>query len=218
MSRVRARRRPSGRDAGLTLIELLVALGLLSLITLLLVGALRSGRIALERTERISEEASVTSVRNFLRNLLAEAKPIQLVDPHRRTLSVFAGGERDLKFVSGYTPPGQYGGLYLTQLYLADDRGRSGLFDYWITREIFTRSGPAGDGHAEPPKVSLLQSIAGVELRYFGSQSEDAPPSWSAQWSDPNKLPMLVSLTVLFPPSDPRRWPPLIVALPLAER
>jgi general secretion pathway protein J len=190
----------------------------LSLITLLLIGALRSGRIALERTERISEEASVTSVRNFLRNLLAEAKPIQLIGPDPRTASVLAGGEKDLKFVSGYAPPGQYGGLYLTELHLASARAGPGLFDYWINRDLFTRSGPAHAGEREPQKVLLLKSVAGVELRYFGSQSEEAPPSWSAQWSDPKKLPMLVSLSVHFPPNDPRRWPPLVVALPLAER
>src|SRR5262245_62434510 len=81
------RLRVTNAEAGYTLLELLIALALLTVIASLLVNAIGSARQALNTVDRRGTQASVPAVPSVLRRLLvaARANPHAAgrADPHR---------------------------------------------------------------------------------------------------------------------------------------
>jgi prepilin-type N-terminal cleavage/methylation domain-containing protein len=121
------RRSPMNAEAGFTLIEVLIALALLTVIAFLLVNAVGSARQALNVVGLRVMQASVPAVQSVLRRLLLEARPnldgVRHVDPDR----AFFGEPNKLRFVSSFVPQGQYGGLWRYEIALEAGEGATAL-------------------------------------------------------------------------------------------
>jgi len=103
MTRVTARSRP---ESGMTLVELLVGLVLLSFLALMLTGSLRFSIRAWERTEvHMEASARIRLAQNLIRNYLSAARPVGGRRRTRRTKTAdrapfFAGGPDQVEFVA----------------------------------------------------------------------------------------------------------------------
>jgi general secretion pathway protein J len=206
------RRRATDAEAGFTLIELLIALTLLTVIASLLVNAVGGARQALNVVDRRVTQASVPAVQSVLRRLLVEARgnsnATQRTDPDR----AFIGELNRLSFVSSFVPQGQYGGLWRYQIALDASAGESSalVLTQQLVRPATSTSGP-------PLRTVVLKEVRALSVRYFGAEDQDSAPQWQDTWRHPYRLPRLVSVDVTFVRPDGRQWPPLMVALPLAD-
>ena len=152
---------------GFTLFEILVALALLSLLTVLLAGQIRFGQRAWESGAAVADDlAELQAVQGFLRRQLAQVRPLHAAreDGARRSRPIFEGGPQGLRFVALGSPrlgPAPYN---LIELAHAQRRGQGELALDWSPHYPVTRTqaGPA------PRRRVLLSRVATIRFRYFG--------------------------------------------------
>jgi len=183
------------RQAGFTLIELVVALVLLGTMMLLLYSgltfALRSwdagdanGRNIVDR--RIGE--------NFLRRELTELFPMRWKDP--MTLKFAFEGERQrLRFVSSRPAGVTQGGLSLVGLEVEPDAGAK---SHHLTMR---RAMPDDEAKDFAPldrgeRTILIAEVESVTFAYFGSENDFTEAKWSDSWTYPGRIPQMVRMRV----------------------
>lgn len=209
------RRRGTNAEAGFTLLELLIALTLLTVIASLLVNAVGSARQALNVVDRRVTQAPVPAVQSVLRRMLVEARPNpgvpeKQIDPDR----AFIGEPNKLTFVSSFVPQGQYGGLWRYEIAVDRSERAGESSGVVLTQQLVRRASSAA---GRPLRTVVLKEVRALSVRYFGAEDKDSPLQWQDAWRHPYRLPRVVSVGVTFVRADGRQWPTLVVALPLAD-
>lgn len=222
------------RTRGFTLVELLIALGLIALILLLLFSGLRLGSRAWEGVEGLAERAGEERVaRSFLTNTLLQVRAASVTfDGEQRP--VFAGDTGHLEFAAPLAARVGIPGLYLLRLSLADVEGRPALvLTRWLLHPdilVGTDSVPAwqplasGGRYVDPGDfldadaaagafgaTVLLEDVKVFEIAYFGRRPEDGELDWSDDWSDEPMLPERVLIHI---ETSAGHWPELVFDLP----
>lgn len=197
---------PDRRKAGFTLIELLIAMTLLAVVGIIMLGGLRMGAGAREKSEaRLVETDEIVAVENILRRELSTAYPdfftIQQGGPYVN----FAGTPTSLSFRGDL--PQQIGLPEIARLDLFAAAGK--LVMSW---RVERRNGGQGFPAEKPSEVPLLADVSRVEFAYFGPDSPNQPATWHASWDRRPVLPLLVRLRVAFAANSTKYWPDLIVA------
>lgn len=181
------------RQAGFTLLELLVGLAVLSFILAGLSQSVRYGLRAGGSQARQSEGSSdLDAVDRALRRLIEQADP-----GTARTKASLQGTAALMAFTSEL-PDAAAAGHHADFALGVDDARR--LVLHWSIHRHVQRLGPPPEAH----EIELVRGIAGLEIAYWRG-------GWQAAWSD-TSLPALVRLRIRFPPGDPRHWPDIIVA------
>jgi general secretion pathway protein J len=200
-------------DTGFTLPEVLIALALLAVVASLLVEAIASTRLALQATNRQGADTAVSGAQAVLRRLMTEARsvldPSQQLDPNR----AFIGATDRVSFVSSFVPQGQFGGLWRYDLVL-DQEGAAAVQAALVLGQRLLRPATTSSAVATVPstKSVLLKGVRELRLRYFGVLGTDRTPRWHDTWQHPSGLPLLISVDLVFAPSDQRQWTTLVVA------
>jgi general secretion pathway protein J len=203
MSGVRARRL---REAGFTLLEILVALAVLGLLTVGLAQGVRTG-IALwhAQARRLAQIAELDAGERLLRTLFSSMPP--------PFAARFAGenaaptgleGAADRVSFTGELPTG-LGAAQRARMTLELRGGRLVLI--WVPERHEVLLGPA----PKPVETTLLGGVSRLDLAYWGALFPNQPAAWQTEWKGP-LLPRLIRVRLAFIKGDPRRWPDLIVA------
>lgn len=174
------------KQAGFTLVELLVALVLLSFLFLLLIGGLQFGtKIWSEREPAFSHTSQALAVQDLLRRLLSEARPVMVqTDKTKPQQAFFVGTQNSVRFVAPMLRHLGMGGFYEVALHLAKgDSDQSGNL------EMSWRVFPQG---ADEQRVVLLDNVSRIEFAFFGPPRPNEAPRWSTEWRDKQYLPDLV--------------------------
>jgi len=200
-------------EAGMTLIELVIALGLLALIVGTLMASLGiSARGSALIEARAEQGEAIRVAQQTLRRYLSQARPVRTLIGQREQ-AVFAGEADALGFVAVMPPWPGGGGLYRVRLAVEDTRDGPALV---LTRQVTVGEAPS---FAFPPEAERATVIAGFsQLRwtYFGLDENRRQGTWRASWVGERDLPRLVRLEMVF--ADPSIvWPPMIVALPIDQ-
>ena len=185
------------RQSGFTLVEIVLAMVLLSTMMLLLYSglsfALRSwdagdagGRRTADR--RIGE--------NFLRRELTEVFPMRWKDA--MTVKVaFSGEAQRLRFVSTRPVGISMGGLALVSVEVEGDARRHErhlLMRRAMPDEDAKDFGPL-EKAGEKPTI-MISDVDSVTFAYFGSENDFSEPRWMDTWPFPSRVPQLVRMRV----------------------
>lgn len=192
---------------GFTLLEVLVAITLLSVVAALLAGGLRFGtRVWHQGEDQLQALAGMQSVHGLMRRQLAQAVPLMAPDRLDDQI-VFEGMPTYLRFVGAAPAQPMVGGYYEITFGLSNDKVTQHLMMAW---RLLADSKDGTRDTVERDQVLLLPDVAEVSFAYFGGNDDEAP-HWQESWVDKPMLPHLVRVIVSFKEGDPRLWPDLVV-------
>jgi general secretion pathway protein J len=205
-------------NLGMTLLEVMVALVLLSLLSIGLVTSFRLGeRTYHQLTAAVTADRDVVAAQRFVRQILESTYPFQQPTGSRIPAFGLEGSATELTVTAPMPQGGGGRGHYRYQLVVQTTR--AGLKTL-LVRSTLDRNGTlamassssGGESHEE----ALLEGIDSLEWAYLrpddtlGSVSAD-DRRWASSWSESKSPPVLVRLRVTFPPGDRRRWPELLI-------
>lgn len=198
-------------ERGFTLLELLLAVGLLAMLMVLLTNSigLVSHRLA-RGTERKDRTTTVALVQNYLRAALGQALPVAVASDNGAVLD-FDGSADRVSFIS--RAPTSARSVGMVRLSLRFDPGKGGA-----AGALVIDWQPYGDVAADETRAGtrgLLTGVAEASFAYFDPGAADRPGGWRAQWHDMPVLPALVRISLAF--SDGQAMPALVAALRLAN-
>ena len=191
------RRRAATRESGFTLIELVVALALAGLVSLILMHALG---LSVRGLDRLSDRVERLDRRRALEALLRRALGSTAAIPVFEGQPAFVGQPDSLNFLSIAEEGGP--GLYRIRLALDAQRPDRPLI---LTRQLVGSTAPRrADG-------ILARNVKSFSLAYFGAATLDAKPAWHSTWQASSTPPSLVRLSL--DEGDGVSRPPIVVRL-----
>jgi general secretion pathway protein J len=199
-----------GRQAGFTLLEILVALVVSGF---LLVGLNQGARTGFAlwntQTHRIGETEELDATARVLRGLLTSIPilPVTAGDNNPQAIAITGMADR-LAFVGDL--PNGLGVTRRADITLGLHAGR--LVLNWAPHRHEKTTVPP----TAPTETELIRGIERLELAYLRAAAGQML-LWDAQWSGPG-LPLLIRVRLRFTKSDGRRWPDLIAAPQLSAR
>jgi len=184
------------RQAGFTLVELVVAMVLLAAMMLLLYSGLNfavrgwdAGELHGRRTadRRIGE--------NFLRRELGELFPMRWKDP--MTVKFAFEGERDhVRFVSSRPAGITQGGLALVAIDVQGEAGGSRARNL-VMRRAMPDDAQTGFGPIDAAQPTILiADVDSAAFEYFGAENDFTAPQWTDSWKWPGRIPEMVRLRI----------------------
>ncbi len=179
----------SARQAGFTLLELLIALTLLILITGAVVGGLGIGRRAWETTRADESRGEVEATARSLSEWVSRAYPAIAVESQVARL-VFTGRRESLAFVALSEGEAQRGGLVQVEIGLDGPAGKRAL-NIWS--KVFRVESAWAARRAEMNAALALADISSFEISYFGIVDPQRPQEWRDDWIDRDRLPELIA-------------------------
>lgn len=193
-------------EAGFTLLELLIAMTLLGLLMVVVMGGLRFGMRAWERSEaHTTATDDVRQAQSLLRREIAHAYPYFIMkqeDLANRHVD-FRGTEGEMSFLA--PAPAALGGAGWARVTFQQvDVGGKPALAMSAAPELAAASQPARD--------ILLQGLKSLTFAYFGPDEADGPASWHDRWAQMRWMPQMVRVTAEFEAGDARIWPELLVA------
>ena len=199
-------RRRGNETAGFTLLEVLVATGLLATGLLVAFATLRSAAAVAERGERqAARNETMRATHALLRTALASAAPIAFqVDPATGQPVRFEGDPSRMRFVSDLPLRFGVGGPHLHDLRTVD--AGAGLQIEFVPVQ-------GGQVLADPvrrPEL-LADGLREVRFSYRGLTEDRVLGGWQDQWTGSGALPVQVRVQVQ--PLQGDTWPPLVVSL-----
>ncbi|MEE8321883.1 MAG: type II secretion system protein GspJ [Gammaproteobacteria bacterium] len=196
---------------GFTLVEIMIAMVLLSLILLLLFGGLHTASKSWQAGQKnIEASDEVRLVSNFLRREIGQMVPLVWYDGGESRIA-FKGEKETIHFVSTLPAHRSMGGLY--QLTLRTERQSSQYnlaLDYQLVKpemELF-----ASNDSEEISTMTLIEDVDEITFAYFGSKHPDDGALWYDAWVDEESLPRMVRMRIFM--KDGRQyWPELEFAI-----
>jgi prepilin-type N-terminal cleavage/methylation domain-containing protein len=181
------------RDSGFTLLELLVALALSALVSLVLLHGIRLAATGLDRHTRAAERLDARqSLDELLRRTLGSAAAIP-----RSAGGEFIGRPNAVEFLA----LAEDGGPGLYRVNLGVERGKL----------VLRRALAASEGDPRAAAGVVVGNLRDFHLAYFGADATTAAPAWHDSWEQLAILPLLVRVILDTDGDSPR--PPLVVRL-----
>lgn len=199
---------PRHRARGFTLVEVVVALTLLSLLLLGLVSALRSfGQTGTRLEMQTLANDDLRLVSALMQRTIARSSPRLRADTADEATHLwFQGGADQLEWLGQMPARNGAGGLTHLRLELAADGG------------LMLHMAPF-DGDERSPDWSLIEArmlldhVDALSLQYQGID-ESGAEVWFDDWLEQEGLPVLVQLAITV---RGRPWPPLVVRMESGE-
>jgi general secretion pathway protein J len=193
---------------GFTLIEVLIAMTLLSLMVVLLFSSLKICADSWEKGEsKITDVNEVAVVYNFFQRHLSEANPLwDDFSSEERTTFSFQGKAQSLQFISAFPASADRSGLQLFSIDLQEEDHDQ------VIKVTITPFFPVAEGeewHKE--EVTLIKHVDEFSMAYFGSIDGVSEGTWETEWLDKEVLPRLVKINIKL--ENGIFWPEMVIGL-----
>lgn len=194
---------------GFTLLEVLVAVTLFSLVVAVLYASYRLAVRSWESGERT--QAAVAELRlagGFFRRHAAQAFPLAISES--RAWRLWFEGESD-RVVFLTTMPTYLGEGGIYEMILEVDEGDEDK-TLTVSRRLLHPDAESGRAGVDDRPRPLAAGLESAEFDYFGVSAEDGVASWHRTWTNQQRLPQLVRLTLTS--RELGAWPAVVVHLP----
>ncbi|MBN8737082.1 MAG: prepilin-type N-terminal cleavage/methylation domain-containing protein [Xanthomonadales bacterium] len=179
------------RQAGFTLLEILLALALLALVMLGVWGALAGAtRVRRGADAVMAQSEEVRSVQQFLRRHVAAAGIQPWVTETGTRARMFEGNAASMSYVAPLPLQSGHAGLYLQTLSI--EQGGQGM-TLWLAYQPYTGDAPAS---GEPVRHVLLRDLRGGRFQYLAAAAFGKPAAWRDDWLTTGGLPLAVRVHV----------------------
>ena len=202
-------------QSGFTLIEMIVALALVSLISVAIFESLRFGQRTYKKVINDGGAAwEVFAGQRLLRNIIESAYP---QEPSTTGIADMRGLEGDRESIAiTAAPPLAAGGAGLLRYEISVRPAAAGKRDMIIRWWPQSAGSVAPGTNVSPMQEVVVEKIVSAEWSYQSHAVQGVIDAnndpWQDNWKATQSLPALVRLRVKFDPKDSRRWPDLIVA------
>ena len=197
--------RTQNPQAGFTLLELLVAITLMGLLSVVLLGGLRFGARVWEVSDRHNLGGNeIRRAQMRLRHDIERAWPFFDTSDSARPQVRFEGGKDRLDFLAPAPSDLASGGYVEVHLVTVE---RDGVL------RLLMRTRPELAGEGQPVREEILLSeLSELKFSYFGADAVNGDPFWHESWKERTHLPALIRIEARFTPEDGRSWPDFSVA------
>jgi general secretion pathway protein J len=187
---------------GFTLIEVLIALSLLSVMMLMLFAGLRIGAKSWDKGEnKLVQVTEMSSVHNFFHNQLAASLPLWDDFTNKDKQFSFQGTSKNLQFVASLPASSKRLGLQRFNIRLENNKIAVAIKPFY----------PSLDSNQwKIEEVTLIDNIARLNIAYYGNENIKERPQWQSAW-DYDHLPKLVAIEIKSLKEN--YWPKIVLKL-----
>ncbi len=201
------------RSRGFTLLELLVALSIMSMIMAAAFGAVRLGSRSFEAgVTRANETGQIRASTDFLRRQFAQLVPIVHKIDAETEIS-FSADREQIRFIAPAPGFERRAGLYIYKLMLESGAGGRRLLISYAAYD------PGTDDFVEIQngrQTLLATNLADAYFEYFGQPDDEADLAWYDVWSDEAAyFPQIVRIHTV--PGMQTDWPELTFVIRAEE-
>ena len=199
--------RDAGDEAGFTLVELLVALALFSLLASLLFDNVRFGLRAWQNGSVNAErfEHSMVS-QDLLRRMIGNLYPMIVADGAIQPQVEFDGTKETINFLGNAPTVANGGGRFRFKVFVERRQDQADLV--MISKPELADSSDT----SMSTRTLLLAGIDRVEFSYFGEAASERSLQWNDNWTKRSDIPRLVRVRVAFGAGGVGLWPELLIA------
>jgi general secretion pathway protein J len=203
------------RAAGFTLVELLLAVTLLSMLLALSYGGMRAATRAADRGQQILEESGrLRMAHQFVRKQLNQAIPLAYNQTEGETLEVpdpevFLGGPGSIRFVAPMPGYLGFGGPQVQELTLVPT-SKNGL-ELQLTHALVQGFEEARLADRDP--IVLIDRIDRAEFQFLARDEEGELLPWTNVWDELDQMPIAIALDIEFMEGTYADWPLLVAAV-----
>ncbi|MFK7794662.1 MAG: prepilin-type N-terminal cleavage/methylation domain-containing protein [Gammaproteobacteria bacterium] len=194
--------------SGFTLVELIIALLILSFVMLLCASGFKFGTRVWDSVNTQSEQLdSLQAAQGFLRKSISSALiNDRLVEDEKEIQqAVFIGNEKKLRYVS-YSP--QYGVddyLYKYELFLDSEKNNLSLIYKPYNLQLAANK--------QNQESIIIAGVKDISIEYFsGFETEESNNGWLTSWNDQFVLPLLIKIKLIFE-NDQASWPEMVIQM-----
>ena len=178
---------------GLTLVEILVAMTLFSLVLTMIYGSMYSAGKSWQQSEaRIEQNTDTRLELSFIKKQLAQAIPLIFLDGINN--QVIFRGERDAIHFISILPSHRGGsGLNLLTINTTNYKDNKALTLTYrpLTSDLDMNNLEISE---DDKSIILIENIEKIECSYYGSEQDLFDPLWFDEWVDEQRLPILAKI------------------------
>ncbi|MCF6317762.1 MAG: prepilin-type N-terminal cleavage/methylation domain-containing protein [Proteobacteria bacterium] len=201
------------QQSGFTLLEIIVVMTMLSLIMVMVYGAINTSRtMAAKGLTRIDASNEVRVVQQLIRRQISRILPMAFKEEDD-TFVIFAGDEQHIMYVSPMPGYLGKGGPHVQLIEIVNAKGGKILqFSHWLLNDSLEEDSFT-DSDQEP--VVLLENIKSAEFSFVKLDEEGEMGDWENTWEESENTPLMVRLDVDMGRNALMPWPAMQVALML---
>jgi general secretion pathway protein J len=203
-------------QSGFTLVELLLAMTLMSILLGLTYSGLSAAMRASERGEAMLAAAGeIRSAHQFVRRQLNQMLPLPFAvsDDAEQVRILFEGDANHIQYVAPM--PGYLGsGGPQVQLLELDGGGDDGVLQF--SHSLL--QGFEQSMLADRDPVLLLQGVSSATFEFLGRDDDGEIMDWSPSWNAAEVLPIAIRLNIEFADETRLGWPELIAGIRVDEQ
>lgn len=193
--------------SGFTLVEVLIALTIMSMLMLLTNSAFFSMS---QSYQRLSESATLTSdlrlLTAFIDNQLSHMRPLAIREQDNLNI-YFAGFSDRVRFTGALPAHRGGGGLHFLEINRSSNPPALVIADTAAAKESDFFNDSSIDTWN---RTVLSEDIQAIDISYFGTKDNETA-DWHRDWLNQPRLPELIRFE--FDLGSDHEWPPLVVAL-----